>query len=287
MRDYARLTKPGVTAGNVLTAIAGYFLATSVYGFDWKIFSGMLVGMILVISGACALNNYLDRDIDAKMARTKTRPSVSGNLNPFGMQLFAWLLFIVGTMVLYLTTNVLTLLIGVTGFVTYVWLYGAWAKRRSIHGMAVGAIPGALPIAGGYAAASGMIDPGLTVVFLIILFWQFPEFYSITIYRLKEYKAAGIPAMPVVVGVRATIVQIFIYTVLYVLSTLALVALGYVGLTYAIIMAAAGGYWIYLGFRGLQTPNDRAEEWARSMFRSSMMTILLLCVMLSVGPIIP
>lgn len=286
-RAYARLTKPGVTAGNVLTAVAGYFLATSVYGFGWKEFIGMLIGQILVIGGACALNNYLDRDIDSKMTRTKSRPSVSGNLSPIGMQLFAWSLFAVGTAVLYATTNLLTVAIGILGFVTYVWLYGALAKRKSIHGMAVGAIPGALPIAGGYAAASGMIDPGMIVVFLIIFFWQFPEFYPITIYRRKEYKAAGIPAMPVVMGVRSTIIQIFVYTVLYVTSTLALVPLGYTGATYGVVMAAAGLYWIYIGYQGLKTSDNDADKWARKMFRGSMMTILLVCLMLSIGPLLP
>ena len=288
-RAYARLTKPGVTAGNVLTAIAGYFLATADYGFDWKVFLGMLTGMILVIGGACALNNYYDRDIDARMARTKTRPSVSGNLSATGMQLFAWVLFIIGTLVLYATTNILTVAIGVIGFVTYVWVYGMWAKRRSIHGMAVGAIPGALPIAGGYAAASGFIDPGMIIAFLIMFFWQFPEFYAITIYRRKEYKAAGIPAMPVVVGIRTTIVQIFIYTILYVLSTLSLVLSGYVGTMYGIIMTIAGAYWVYIGYQGLRVGDNYkyADAWARKMFRFSMVTILLLCLMLSVGPFLP
>jgi len=276
-----------VTAGNVLTALAGYFLATADYGFDWKVFLGMFAGMVLVIGGACALNNYYDRDIDARMARTKTRPSVSGNLNATGMQLFAWILFIIGTLVLYATTNILTVIIGAIGFVTYVWLYGRWAKRRSIHGMAVGAIPGALPIAGGYAAASGVIDPGMFITFLIMFFWQFPEFYAITIYRRKEYKAAGIPAMPVVVGIRPTITQIFIYTLLYVLSTLSLVLFGYAGTVYGVIMMVAGVYWIYISYEGLRVSKTHADAWARKMFRFSMITILLLCLMLSVGPLLP
>jgi len=287
MRLYARLTKPGVTAGNVLTALAGYFLASADYGFEWRAFLGMFAGMVLVIGGACALNNYYDRDIDARMARTKTRPSVSGNLSETGMQLFAWALFIIGTLVLYGTTNILAVAIGVTGFVTYVWVYGMWAKRQSIHGMAVGAIPGALPIAGGYAAASAVIDPGLVVVFFIMLFWQFPEFYAITIYRRKEYKAAGIPAMPVVVGVRPTIIQIFIYTLLYVLSTLSLVLFGYAGIVYGVIMTIAGAYWVYIGYQGLRVKDKHADAWARKMFRFSMVTILLLCLMLSVGPFLP
>lgn len=290
VRDYIRLTKPGVLAGNVLTALAGYFLVASqddFSSFDWVNFIAMTVGMTLVVGGACALNNYLDRDIDAKMARTKTRPSVQGGLSPIGMQVFAWSLFIIGSGILYIWTNPLTAFIGALGFVTYVWLYGAWTKRTSIHGTAMGAVSGALPIAGGYAAVSGVADSGLLVVFLIMFFWQFPEFYSIAIYRRKEYAAANVPVMPVVKGVRSTVIQIFIYTVLYVASTLALTPLGYAGMVYVVIMAASGLYWIYLGYKGLRTPTEQIDTWARSMFRFSMITILLLCLMLSVGALLP
>ena len=285
LRNYIRLTKPGVTAGNVVTAVAGYFLATAEYGFDWSVFVGMFVGMVMVISAACTLNNYLDRDIDAKMTRTKTRPSVSAGLSPLGMQLFAGTLLFAGTFVLLLTTNVLTVFVGILGFVTYVWLYGAWAKRRSKYGMAVGAIPGALPIAGGYAAASGSFDLGLILVFLVIFFWQFPEFYSINIYRRKEYKAAGIPVMPVVVGVRSTIIQIFVFTVLYVLTSLAFTLLDYTGIIYFAIMLVAGAYWLSIGYRGFKAKDK--DKWARQMFKGSMYTILLLSLMLSIGALLP
>lgn len=273
--------------GNVITAVAGYFLATHQYGFSWPVFLGMLAGMILVIGGACALNNYLDRDIDAKMERTKSRPSVSAGLSPLGMQLFAWTLFIIGTVVLLLTTNLLTVLIGITGFVTYVWLYGAWAKRRSIHGMAVGAIPGALPAAGGYAAASGGFDLGLVIVFLIIFFWQFPEFYAITIYRRKEYKAASIPAMAIVAGLRPTIIQIFIATMLYLASALSLTLAGYTGWIYFFVVLLPGLYWIWLAGSGLAIDLKDADRWARRVFKMAMYTILLISLMLSLGAYLP
>lgn len=290
VRSYLRLTKPGVLAGNVLTALAGYFLVASqnyFASFDWANFLAMCVGMTLVVAGACALNNYLDRDIDARMERTKNRPSVSGNLSPLGMFIFAWVLFIAGTVVLALWTNALTTIIGILGFVTYVWLYGAWTKRASIHGTAVGAISGALPIAGGYAAASGVIDAGLIISFLIMFFWQFPEFYSIAIYRRKEYAAAKVPVMSVVTGVRSTIIQIFAYTILYVASTLALVPFGYTGVSYGVVMGITGLYWLYLGYKGLRVSEKQADTWARSMFRFSMTAILLLCLMLSIGALLP
>lgn len=285
VRNYLRLAKPGVLAGNLITALAGYLLATHDYGFDWLVFLSMLVGMTLVVGGACALNNYYDRDIDSKMKRTKTRPSVSAGLSPVGMQLFAWGLFATGTLLLAVGTNWPTVVVGILGFVTYVWLYGRWTKRTSIHGTAVGAVSGALPIVGGYVAASGQVDAGALVVFAMMFLWQFPEFFSIAIYRRSEYKVAKIPVMPVVVGVHSTIVQIVIYTVLYVLSTLLLSVLGYTGWIYFAVMAVVGYKWVMIATEGLRTKD--ADAWARRMFKFSMITILVLCTMVSVGAYLP
>ncbi len=266
----------------MLTALAGYFLAVAHQPFRVFNFIAMTVGMTFVVGGACALNNYYDRDIDKKMTRTKSRPSVLGSVSSRGMIIFSWSLFLVGVGVLVVGTNLPTVVTAIVGFVVYVWLYGRWTKRTSIHGAAVGAISGALPIVAGYLAVRGVIDAGTIIVFLIMFFWQFPEFYSIAIYRRKEYKAAGVPVMPVVVGVHATILQIFVYTTLYVISTLALVWYGYVQWAYFIVMLLSGAYWVWLALEGLQATNP--EAWARRMFRFSMIAILLLCVMLTVGP---
>ena len=284
INTYYQLTKPGVLYGNVLTAVAGFFLAAA-GSIDWAVFIAMLVGQTLVIASACVMNNYLDQDIDKIMKRTKKRPSVTGAVGDLQMRVFSAVLGIVGLIILIIGTNWLVVTIGILGWVTYVWLYGALSKRKSIHGTLVGSISGAMPIAGGYAAVAGTVDLGLIIVFLILFFWQFPEFYSIAVYRRKEYKAAGIPVMTVVKGNNLTIIQIFIYTILYVLSTLALTIAGYTGWIYFLIMLLSGLYWIWLGFQGLKAKDQ--ETWARQMFRFSMIAILLLCVMLSVGPLLP
>jgi protoheme IX farnesyltransferase len=284
VREYYQLTKPGVLYGNILTAAAGFLLAAS-GKYDLLLLLATIVGMTLVIASACVINNYLDQDIDKIMARTKSRPSVTGAVPNSHMVIYGTVLGILGIITLALWTNWLVVAIGAIGFVTYVWLYGALSKRRSIHGTLVGSISGAMPIIGGYAAVTGRVDAGMIIVFFILFFWQFPEFYSIAIYRRKEYAAAGIPVMPVVKGVRSTTIQIYIYTVLYVLSTLLLMFYAYVGLTYFIVMAATGAYWIWLAGKGLTTRAPSA--WARQMFKYSMVTILVLCVMLAVGPVLP
>lgn len=281
---YYQLTKPGVLYGNVLTAAAGFFLATRGEINIWLL-GAMLLGMTLVIAAACVLNNYLDQDIDRVMARTKKRPSVTGAVKGSHIVIYGIILLVLGMAVLIAWTNWLVVAIAAVGYATYVWLYGALSKRRSIHGTLVGSISGAMPIAAGYAAVSNQIDTGLTLAFLIMFFWQFPEFYSIAIYRRKEYAAAKIPVMSVVKGVRSTTIQIFIYTVAYVVSTLALTLTGYTGFTYFVVMALMGGYWTWLAAIGLSAKDP--EAWARRMFRFSMVTILVLCLMLSIGPVLP
>ncbi len=287
LNAYYQLIKPGVMYGNVLTGIAGYLFAAGHYNrFDWWEFIATIIGMTCVVSAACVLNNYLDQDIDQIMQRTKKRPSVTGQVSGRAMLLYSVVLFVLGLVTLTLWTNWLVVTIGVLGFVIYVWLYGALSKRKSLHGTLVGSLSGAMPIAGGYAAVSGSVDIGLVVVFLILFFWQFPEFYSIAIYRRKEYKAAKIPVISVVRDVPTTIRWILLNTILYVLLTLALTPLGYTGWLYFLIMAYAGFIWIRIGIEGLSA--QKPEKWARErMFRQSMVQILLLCVMLSIGPLLP
>lgn len=287
LRAYYQLVKPGVMYGNVLTGVAGYLFAAGHFGrFDWIEFIATIVGMTLVVSAACVLNNYLDQDIDQIMQRTKKRPSVTGEVSGAAMVTYSIVLLVLGTLALALWTNWLVVAIGLLGFVIYVWLYGALSKRKSLHGTLVGSISGAMPIAGGYAAVSGSVDIGLIMVFLILFFWQFPEFYSISIYRRTEYKAAKIPVISVVRGVPTTIRWILANTIAYVACTLALTPLGYTGWVYFLIMAYAGFLWIRTGVVGLST--KKPEEWARKqMFRQAMYQILLLCAMLSIGPLLP
>lgn len=281
---YWQLTKPRVMFGNVLTGVAGYLLAAQ-GSVDWVVFFAVLVGMTLVVAAACVINNYLDQDIDKVMERTKNRPSVTGALPGSHMVLFGSVLGVAGTAILYAWTNLLVVTIGIVGFITYVWLYGALSKRQSVYGTHVGSISGALPIAGGYAAVGGVIDPGLIIVFLILFFWQFPEFFSIGIYRRKEYAAAKVPIWPVVRGVPSTIKQIFGYTILYVAGTLALTVFGYTGYVYLGLMAVLGAHWIWVGYQGFHAKDS--EKWARKMFRFSMINLLILCVAISVGPLLP
>lgn len=285
-KDYYSIVKPGVLYGNALTAVAGFFFASAYFKvFDTWLFIATIIGTTFIIASACALNNYLDQDIDSKMARTKTRVIVAGKVPGYKAVILSAILGVLGLVILILFTNWLVVTVGVLGFVVYVVLYGMLSKRLSIHGTLVGSISGAAPILAGYVAVSGVIDPAAVIVFAILFFWQMPEFYSIAVYRMKEYKAAGVPVITVVKGIDYTKVQIFFYTVAFVISTLLLTVFGYTGYVYLIIMLGLGLYWLYIGYLGLKTRDS--AMWARRMFRFALLTLLVFCAIVSVGPLLP
>lgn len=278
--------KPGVLYGNAITAAAGFLLASADRRqFDFWLFLALLVGTSLVIGSACVLNNFLDQDIDSKMERTKSRAIVAGEVPGRNAVIFSIVLGVVGISILYLWTNLLVVIIGLVGFVDYVVLYGMLSKRLSIHGTLVGSISGATPILAGYCAVTGQIDAGAIIVFAILFLWQMPEFYSIAIYRRKEYAAAGVPVMSVIKGVKSTRTQIFLYTIAFVGATSLLAVYGYTGYTYFLVMMALGLYWLWLGYTGFKVSD--IDRWARKMFHFSLIILLSLSLMLAIGPLLP
>ncbi len=279
-----KLTKPGVMLGNLITTIAGFLFASNGH-INWLLFVTTTSGTALVISSACVINNYLDQDIDSKMERTKNRPLVSGEVKPNLALLFGVVIGVLGILTLILWTNWLVVGVGVFGFITYVWLYGALGKRRSVHGTLVGSVSGAAPILAGYVAATNSLDATALILFLILFFWQMPEFYSISIYRKKEYAAAGVPVSSVVRGVAVTKSQIYMYTVLTVISILALALMSSASTMYFIIMLALSLYWLKVTFEGTSTKNDNV--WAKRNFRMSLVLLVVFSILISINPYLP
>lgn len=284
LATYYSLTKPGVLYGNALTTVAGFLLASQ-GAIDWWLFLAVTIGSTLIIASACVLNNFLDQDIDQKMARTKKRALVQKEIPGSHAVIFSIVLGLVGLGILIAWTNWLVVWVGIGGFVVYVWLYGALSKRLSMHGTLVGSISGAAPILAGYVAVTNTIDIGAVLVFIILFLWQMPEFYSIAVYRMKEYKAAGVPVVSVVRGIPETKIQIFMYTILFVISTLLLTVYGITGVAYAVVMGALGLYWLWIGAIGLK--KESGDEWARKMFRFSLIILLVFCGLISIDAWLP
>lgn len=276
-----QLTKPRVTFGNLITTIAGYLFAANGH-IDWPTFTALTIGTWFVIASACVINNFLDQDIDALMERTKGRPLLTDEATGKQAVLLGAILGVAGVIILTLWTNLWVVAVGVSGWIVYVWLYGALGKRKSVHGTLVGSVSGAAPILAGYVAVSSGIDLTAVLLFLILFFWQMPEFYSIAIFRKSEYAKAGIPVSSVVRGVTATKRQIFVYTILTVACLLLLGAMPLTGFTYFAVALVLSARWLQLAAEGLITTND--HEWARRNFHYSLVVLVIFSIIISINP---
>lgn len=281
-RRYYWLAKPGIVYGNDLSAIGGYMLASR-GSFDIFLFSAMLVGISLVMASACVINNYIDRNIDARMKRTSSRALVTGEVSGTAAILYGTILGVLGAGAL-LFTNLLALSLAIAGWFVYVVVYGYW-KRRSPFGTVVGSLAGAVPPVVGYTAVRGEFDIAAWILFLILVCWQMPHFYAIALMGERDYKAANIPVLPVVRGVYVTKLYIMLYAVAFVAASALLFAFGYTGYVYLGTMLAVGGKWLLRGAQGFTTQDDK--KWASKMFAFSLGVLLLFCTAISVDAWLP
>src|SRR5688572_10534086 len=277
LKAYYRLTKPGIIYGNLLTATGGFLLASKRDIDPWLMLA-LLVGTSLVIASACVFNNYIDRGIDKKMARTKLRPLISGQIKGRHALLYGSVLGVAGFAALALWTNSLTVLIGAIGFIDYLVFYSIW-KRRSTVGTLVGSIAGATPVTAGYTAVTGSFDLGALLVFLVLVFWQMPHFYSIAIRRRKDYAMAGLPVLPVEKNILTAKKHIVFFLALFIVATMLLPIAGYTGIVYTGLMLFFGLRWLALAFKGFSVDDD--DKWALRMFMLSLGVILAFSLSLS------
>jgi protoheme IX farnesyltransferase len=283
IKEYYRLTKPGIVYGNVLTTLAAY-LFTSRWHIGFENFVATILGIALVIASACVFNNYFDRDIDKKMTRTKSRALVSGVIDVTYALLFGAVLGVVGFMLLFFFVNVLTGFVALVGFLVYIFAY-TFSKRVTEWATEIGSIAGATPIVVGYTAVTGRFDLVALIFFLILVFWQMPHFYSIAMFRSGEYAAANIPVLPLKKGVHETKVRTLLYLSAFALAVFALTFFGYTGYTYALVMGVVTLVWFWRCIDGFSVQDD--ETWARKLFFFSLIVLLVFCAALALSPFLP
>lgn len=268
-KSYCLLTKPGIILGNVITTVGGFALASKGQ-IDFLLFFATLIGLSFVIGSACAFNNYIDREADVKMDRTKNRALARGDISGRSALIFGGAIGALGATILGMSTNLRTLSVALFGFLVYVVLY-SFSKYRSIHGTLIGSIAGAVPPVVGYCAVSNKLDAPAWILFAIIVMWQMPHFFSIAIYRMDDYIKAGIPLLPVQKGMIQTKVQMILYIIGFIATSSLLSLLDYTGITYFFIVLLLGGIWLALGLQGFKSSND--IRWARKMFVFSLLMI--------------
>lgn len=284
LRAYYQLTKPGIIYGNLLSCAAGFLLASK-GDINPGLFAAVLAGTALAIGSACTFNNYIDRDIDKKMARTKQRALASGEISGASALTFATVLGLLSFLILALFTNPITLAVGAIGVFSYVVLYSL-TKRHSTLGTVVGSIPGATPPVAGYVAVTNNFDLGALLLFSIMALWQMPHFFAIAIFRMKDYAAANLPVLTVKKGTHTAKRYIVFYIAAYAIAVPLLTVLGYAGYTYFVVMSALGLVWLWKGLKGLVAAGDDAA-WARRMFGFSLIVLLAFSVTLSLDAWLP
>lgn len=273
--NYYHLAKPGIVRGNALHVLAGALFASQM-SVDWKLVLAVLIGTSLVIASGCVANNYLDRKIDARMKRTHDRPSVTGQISIVNGLVFAGLLLVSGFWLLATYTNLLVVSIGICAYVLYVFVYG-WAKRHTVHSTLIGAIPGALPAMAGYVAVDGQLSVGAWLIFLLVVVWQMPHFYAISIFRRGEYESAKLPVLGVVKPFETVRQHMLAYMLMYALVITLLIATSTVGPPAGLLLLAGAAYWLYV----FRSSGRNEASWARSVFGASL--ILTLNLLLAAG----
>jgi protoheme IX farnesyltransferase len=238
-RDLVALTKPRIISLLLVTTIAPMFVAGSP---SWALVAVVFVGGYLMAGGANAVNMYLDRDIDDRMARTRLRPIPSGRLTPREVLLFGILLATTATYLLAHFANVLTATLALAGFYFYVFVYTRWLKRSTPQNIVIGGAAGAFPPLVGWAAVTGRIDLLAVYLFLIIFYWTPPHFWALALLKQRDYDRAGVPMAPLIWGERETIRQMLWYTAILVPLTILPVVFGALGSLYlasAVLLDAA------------------------------------------------
>ncbi len=260
-----QLTKPGVAGLVMVTALCGALVAPQPHPVATLLIA--LFGTALVVGAANALNMVIERETDALMTRTRTRPLPSGRMSVELAVGFAAVLALVGLPLLALRVNMTAALLTAAALGSYVLVYTP-LKQASPIALLVGAVPGALPPLIGYASMRGDLGAEAWALFAILFVWQLPHFLAIAIFRREEYARAGHRVLPVVKGVPAAKRAIVGYSALLVLVTLAPYALELVSLPYLVVAGVCGALFFSYALKGLA--QSAGDAWAKRLFRASM-----------------
>ncbi len=240
---YVGLMKPRIIELLLITTVPAMVIAANGWPGTWLVVT-TLIGGILSAGGANAINNYVDRDIDELMERTAHRTLPSHQVEPNVALRFGVALGVAGFMWLWLTTNLLAATISTLALLFYVFVYTMLLKRTTPQNIVIGGAAGAAPALVGWAAVDGSLALPAWILFALVFYWTPPHFWALSLKYKDDYARAGIPMLPVVVGVARTTRQIMIYTFIVVLISLALVPVADMRWLYLSVATVLGTWFI-------------------------------------------
>ena len=267
INNYIQLTKPTIMLLVVFTGSAALVVEGSFLAEPLK-FLLVIVGLYLTGGCANALNQYLERDLDAKMERTKNRrPLPSGRLSPARALVFSVSIGIIGVILFAYFFNWLTALLSLGTILFYSLFYTLWLKPNTTQNIVIGGIAGAMAPIGAWTAATNSLSVIPWLLFLIIFLWTPPHFWALALFSKKDYKIVGLPMMPVVKGGDSTRLQILVYTIILVISSLGLLFFG-AGWIYGATALILGALFTR---RAFQLYIGKTDKLARQMFGQSLL----------------
>lgn len=278
LKSYYQLCKPNVVYMMLICAFVGMLLAEeSVRSFGYLFVA--LTGIALCSASAAAINQVIDRNTDASMTRTDQRPLPQGELSATHASLFAFVIGVIGALILYLYVNTLTMMLTIASLIGYAFIYTIYLKRATPQNIVIGGLAGAAPPLLGWASITNTIDPYALLLVLIIFVWTPPHFWALAIYRKDEYAKESIPMLPVTHGVVFTKLQIVLYTIiLFIVSLLPYVVL-MSGLIYLYSALILSSMFLYSSVKLYYSSDD---EDAMKTFQFSIYYIFLIFLALLV-----
>ena len=279
---YVRLTKPRIVVLLLITTVPAMVLADRGVPSPWLILA-TLFGGTLSAGGANAINQYLERDIDEIMLRTRRRPLPSRRIEPRSALLFGLALGVAGFAFLWATVNLLSAALATAAMAFYVLVYTVWLKRRSPQNIVIGGAAGAVPALVGWTAVTGRIGWPAVVLFLIVFVWTPPHFWALSLRYRRDYAAAGVPMLPVVAGEEETRRQIAWYSVGLVGISLTLVPVAHMGFVYLVAALVLGARFVSGALRLRRRPTPAA---AMALFRFSLVYLAVLFAAVAVDSLV-
>jgi protoheme IX farnesyltransferase len=278
--SYIALTKPRIVELLLVITIPTMVLAQRGWPSVW-LMVWTFVGGWLAAAGANAINMYIDRDIDKLMERTKNRPLATGAIRPRNALVFAITLEVVAFVILFAGANLLAACLAMSATAFYVFVYSMWLKRSSKQNIVIGGAAGAVPVLVGWAAVTNSLGWAPVVLFVIIFLWTPPHFWALAIRHTEDYRAAGVPMLPVVASMKETIRSMIAYSVVLTVSTLVLVPVANLGLIYG-ITALVFGVAFVIGTIALGSNPTEARSMRLFSFSITYVSAIFLALTLDV-----
>jgi protoheme IX farnesyltransferase len=282
MRAYFLLTKPRVIELLLITTVPAMILADKGIPALWLI-AAVLVGGSMAAGGANTINCWIERDRDSLMRRTHGRPLPAGDINPTGALVFGLVLEVLAFALLWATSNLLAACLAVSATLFYVFVYTLWLKPRTDQNIVIGGAAGAVPVLVGWAAVTGSLAAPAWLMFAIIFFWTPPHFWALSIRYRDDYRAAGIPMLPVVRGIPAAARQIVAYSFILTVITLTLVPVSTLTWGYAVVAGVLGLAFIV---QAIRLQGDPTPQRAIKLFTFSNMYLAILFAAIAVDTVV-